>query len=91
MRLGRIPRLFDNEAVYPLADAVDYPAFHLIIPAGEALRGSILRDWLGAHSPEELREKCVLACRSWNMHLAPEKKLPRLPAEAAKRHGLALA
>lgn len=92
MRLGRIPILFDNEAVYPLADAVDYPAFCLTIPAGEALRcGSILRDWLGAHSPEELREKCVLACRSWNMHLAPEKKLPRLLAEAAKRHGLVLA
>ena len=86
MYLGRVPVLFGESAVYPLERLVDYDAFCLRIPNDSILEtGSILKTWLDALGPEEVRNRCVLACKRWNAFFAPEKLLPLLVEEARLR------
>ncbi|MDR0826996.1 MAG: glycosyltransferase family 47 protein [Desulfovibrio sp.] len=89
MYLGRIPVIFGENTVYPLAGSVDYTSFCLRVASGDLLRaGERIRDWIGLQGRERLQEICVLACRTWNRYFTPEKKLPLLLEEAARLWGL---
>ncbi|SBV91555.1 hypothetical protein KL86DPRO_10211 [uncultured delta proteobacterium] len=86
MYMGRMPVLFGDSAVYPLAWKLDYDAFCLRIGKDAILEtGEVLAAWFRSHTEEEARERCVLACRAWNACFAPEKLLPLLLEEARRR------
>jgi hypothetical protein len=76
---GRIPALFTRKARYPLEHCIDYESFCFFIDedelpeAGPAIK-RILRD----HAPEDLRERCVLACKTWNAYFRRDKFFARL-------------
>ena len=83
MYMGRMPVLFGDSAVYPFERKIDYSAFSLHIGKDAILEtGDILADWFGTHQKEEIHERCVLACRTWNACFAPGKVLPLLLEEA---------
>ena len=83
MYMGRMPVLFGDSAVYPLEWKIDYSAFCLRIGKDEIMQtGDILADWFGSHAEEEVRERCILACRTWNACFAPGRILPLLLEEA---------
>lgn len=85
MYMGRIPVIFTGRCLLPLRRTVDYGAFCLEIPEDALMdTGRILRDWLAGKSPEELHERCVLACKTWNARFAPAKLLPALLEEARR-------
>ncbi|CAK7071164.1 MAG: hypothetical protein DELT_01891 [Desulfovibrio sp.] len=86
MYMGRIPVLFEDDPVYPLENAIDYAAFCIRIPRLEVMNtGEILRRKLWDTPLDELHQMGVLACRTWNSFLAPEKVLPFLMEEARER------
>jgi hypothetical protein len=93
MALGRIPIIFGALAAYPLEgnpgeNLVDYDTFCLRIPGEEILNtGSILKNFFARTSAEELRARCVLACRTWNRRFAAGK-LRTLLSEAKRKFGL---
>ncbi|MDL2210815.1 glycosyltransferase family 47 protein [Desulfovibrio sp. OttesenSCG-928-O18] len=86
MSMGRVPVLFGDDAVYPLAKLVGYEDFCLVIPHDEIMNtGNILKAWLAAKGEETLHEMGVAACRAWNRYLVPEKVHGFLLAEARTR------
>lgn len=66
---GRIPVLFTNRTRYPLEHLIDYERFCFFI-AEDAIMdtGDILLRLLRKHAAEALRERCVLACKTWNTY-----------------------
>jgi hypothetical protein len=93
MALGRIPVIFGAHAAYPLEgrpeeNMIDYDSFCLRIPEEEILNtGSILKNFFAQTSEEELRARCVLACRIWNRRFAAGK-LRTLLNEAQRKFAL---
>jgi hypothetical protein len=93
MSLGRIPVIFGEKAAYPLEgnpreNLIDYDRFCLRIPENEIMNtGSILKDFFGRTPEEELREKCILACRTWNNRFT-RNRLQTLLGEAKKKFAL---
>ncbi|MDL2307289.1 glycosyltransferase family 47 protein [Desulfovibrio sp. OttesenSCG-928-C06] len=88
MLMGRIPVLFGDNVQYPLEKEAAYDAFCLRVSTDELLdTGNIIREFLRSHSEEELRDKCVLACQTWN-RLFARNKLRTLLEQAGKLYGL---
>lgn len=86
MYMGRIPVIFDGRGVLPLRDMVDYGAFCLVIPEEDVMNtGAVLRHWLAAQTPQALRERCVLACKTWNAYFSPARHAAALLAAAARK------
>ena len=74
MYLGRIPVLFENDAVYPFSAKIDYGAFCFLLPENQVMNtGMRLAAWLREQGDEALREKCVLACKTWNQYFSPDR------------------
>lgn len=66
---GRIPVLFTRKVRYPLEHLIDYERFCFFIDEDEIMEtGPVLSRLLAEHSTEELRERCVLACKIWNRY-----------------------
>jgi hypothetical protein len=93
MALGRIPVIFGTHVAYPLEgrpeeNLIDYDEFCLRIPEEEILNtGSILKNFFAQTSEEELRARCILACRIWNRRFA-KGKLRTLLSEAKRKFDL---
>lgn len=86
MYMGRIPVLFEDESVYPLAMHINYSAFCVRIAKGDVMAtGEILRHWLRDTPLDEMHQMGILACRTWNRYFAPDKLLPFLLEEAKMR------
>ena len=67
LHAGRIPVLIDNDSVLPLEKNIDYKAFCCRIPRTHvAHAGQFLASWLAGQTRAALRERCILACRTWN-------------------------
>ena len=88
MLMGRIPILFGDSALYPLESRAGYDSFCLRVGKDEILdTGRSLKEFLGSYPPEELHEKCALACRAWN-RLFAHGKLRTLLSEAEQMFGV---
>lgn len=86
MYMGRVPVLFEDTPVYPLAELVNYSAFCVRIAKSDVLAtGEILRRWLRETPLDEIHQMGVLACRTWNRFFSPDKLLPYLLEEARMR------
>jgi hypothetical protein len=86
MYMGRIPVLFRDDAVFPLERLVAYEDFCFFLPREEIMNtGLLLKAWLRGKTREELRERCALACRTWNRYFAPDKVLPLLLDEIRRK------
>lgn len=88
MALGRIPVIFGENTVYPLEHKANYDAFCLRIATAEIMNtGNILKTFFAETSQSELREKCILACKTWQRFFA-RGKLRTLLQEAQDKFGL---
>jgi hypothetical protein len=93
MLLGRIPVIFGERTAYPLEGSprenlIDYDSFCLRIPEKEILdTGTVLKNFFEQTPEKELRERCILACRTWNNKFA-KHKLRTLLGEAKRKFAL---
>jgi len=79
MYLGRIPVLFTRKARYPLEHCIDYESFCFFIEEDELpAAGAVVRRILRDHAPEALRERCILACKTWNAYFRRDVFFARL-------------
>jgi hypothetical protein len=70
MSMGRIPVLISDDCMLPFEDEIDYSAFSLRINESDIEKaGDILSEWLGSHSSEELRNKCMTSRSVWENYL----------------------
>lgn len=54
LSMGRIPLLLDTHCCLPLEDRIDYSAFVCRVPLSDLRNiGTRVREWYGAHSPQE--------------------------------------
>lgn len=84
--MGRVPVLFEDNAVYPLAEQINYSAFCVRIAKSDVMAtGEILRRWLKETPLDEIHQMGVFACRTWNRYFAPDRTLPYLLDEARMR------
>lgn len=85
MYYGRIPVLFLDKIRYPLEGLINYEDFCLFIAEEEIGRtGEVLLAFLRGHSAEELRARCVLACRCFNKYFRNEDRPRRMAALVAE-------
>jgi hypothetical protein len=55
MSMARVPVLFCDDAVLPLADRIDYSKCAVILAEADAANaGPILHDWLSSHTDEQI-------------------------------------
>jgi hypothetical protein len=86
MCMGRIPVLFDYNALYPLSEEIDFSAFSLIIPGEDVMHtGNILQEWLGKHSEREILDKWLLARKTWLRYFSPDAWVCALLRQAEKK------
>ncbi|MDR2503641.1 MAG: glycosyltransferase family 47 protein [Deltaproteobacteria bacterium] len=79
MYYGRIPVLISGLILYPLQHLICFRDFCLIIDEGDVLRsGSILRDFLARNGADALREKCILARKTYLKYFTPENRPRRV-------------
>ena len=75
MYFGRIPLLFTRKIRYPLEHAVDYDLFCFFIDEQAIMNsGAVLRGLLDRYPIEELRERCILACKTWNRFFSQTRR-----------------
>ena len=76
---GRIPVLFTQAVRYPLEHLIEYDAFSFRIALEDVLEtGRILKRILHEHSKEDMHERCVRACKTWNAFFREEVFFARL-------------
>jgi hypothetical protein len=66
---GRIPILFTRKIRYPLEHLIDYEGFCFFIEDDELLEtGVIIKRILHEYSLDNLWDRCILACKTWNKY-----------------------
>lgn len=81
MYYGRIPVLFLDKIRYPLEHLITYEDFCLFIDEKDImLTGKVILDFIRSHTLDELHQKCVLACKTWNKYFRRQDRVGRLAA-----------
>lgn len=74
MSMGRVPVLLCDDCLLPCADKIDYGHCCIRIQERDAVRtGSILREWLRAHTGHELIQMGLYGRAMWERWLAPAR------------------
>lgn len=70
MSAGRVPVFFCNDYVLPWADRIDYESFCVLRSDEDSVNaGPIIKDWLGAHTDEQIIQMGLRARAAWEQWL----------------------